>query len=137
MAVADTLITPHTHALVPWIALHRLRHRAACAERPGIEPQANVRALREAVADLPALWLAPIRLALALQGGVIHEAGRRSLLPIEILVADYDTRTGPVQLVRRSDGQRERAHVYAPPPRVPPLALDALFAPPPSTLAET
>ena len=136
-AETGTPVTTHTHALVPWAALHRLRYLAACAGRAVIAPHAEVRALREAVADLPALWLAPIRLALALEGGVVHDAGRQSPLPIEILVADYDAPTGATQLVRRTDGQRERARVYAPPSRVPPLALDALFPAPPSTLAET
>ena len=137
ITTSGTPVTTHTHALVPWAALHRLRYLAACAGRAAIAPQEEVGALREAAADLPALWLAPIRLALALQGGVVHDAGRQSPLPIEMLVADYDAPSGATQLVRRSDGQRERARVYAPPLRVPPLALDALFPPPPSTLAET
>ena len=106
------VITGQTHALVPWSAIHGLRALADNADYALTQEGSTAqKALRAAASHLPHAVLRPIRIALALEAGVVTGGALDPQMPIRCALINYDShqdgartlRLGPVGAARVVD----------------------------------
>ena len=97
---------------VPLAAIHALR-AAAGQTSHGVF---RLEALRESAEQLPTIAIRPIRIAVAIEGGIAQTGAVESQLPVDLMVIDYDVKgeTDPnTRAIRQDNGETTRAWVYA------------------------
>ena len=110
--VAEPVVSGETHAFVPLTAIHAL-HAAADQTRYGVF---GLEVLRNAAEQLPTIAIRPIRIAVAIEGGIAQTGAVESQLPVDLMVVDYDVKdeTDPnARAIRQDNGETTRAWVYA------------------------
>lgn len=111
--------------LVPLEALYTLRYRAEQTQLRG--DTVNVGALRAAAEELPYVTLSPIRIALAVEGGIVQNGAIESQLPVDLAVVDYDANDDTARPIRQESGETALAWVYEPPLGPPTIQLADVF----------
>ena len=110
--IAETVVRSETQVFVPLAAIHALRAAAGLTSH-GVF---RLEALRESAEQLPTIAIRPIRIAVAIEGGIAQTAAVESQLPVDLMVIDYDVKdeTDPnTRTIRQENGEATRAWVYS------------------------